>query len=124
VPVDVMTHWASELEPPRKTCRLLPTGQVVAVADDGVVPTKAVEIPTPVTVAITKATDIATVRKRRLVECMSFIRITVTTASYAKPSNSKRNCNCCVTTLRSGYQIVGLHLRQQKTLFFTRSPPL
>ena len=83
VPVDVMTHWASERGPPRETCRLLPIGQLVVVAYDGVVPTKPVAIPTPETVAITRAADIATVRKRRLVEFMSFIRITVTRESYA-----------------------------------------
>jgi hypothetical protein len=87
VPVDVMTHWKSEPEPSRETCKLLPVGHVVVVAYDDVVPNTAVEIPTPVTVAITKAADNATVLRRCLDECMSFIDSTVTTPGYAKPSN-------------------------------------
>jgi hypothetical protein len=107
VPVEVMTHWRLEDDPPTGACRLLPVGQVVVVADDGVVPRNAVEIPTPETVAITTATVNATVRRRYLVECKSFIRRTVTTTSYPNPSNGTRKCNFLVTTLRSGERRAG-----------------
>ena len=73
VPVEVITHCTPPEEPPCEVCKLLPAGQVVGVADDGVVPTKAVEIPTPETVAIITATSATTVRRRYFVECKSFI---------------------------------------------------
>ena len=42
VPVDVMSHWKSEPEPSRETCKLLPVGHVVVVAYDDVIPNTAV----------------------------------------------------------------------------------
>jgi hypothetical protein len=65
-------------------------GHEVVVADEDAVPTNAVEIPTPVTVAITRATESATVLRRCLDECMSFIRVKVPVAGYAEPSTNKR----------------------------------
>jgi hypothetical protein len=49
VPVDVMTHCAWPFDPPWGTCNELPAGQLVlgGAADDAVVPTIAVETPTP-----------------------------------------------------------------------------
>jgi len=55
---------------------VLPTGQVVGDAADGVVPTKDVATPTPETAARTKTNDMVIVRSRYLDECMSFIRRT------------------------------------------------
>jgi hypothetical protein len=66
VPVDVMTHWTSFGDPPRATCRVLPSGQLVDEADDGVVPTKDVATPTPDTVASTRAIVIVIDRNRNL----------------------------------------------------------
>jgi hypothetical protein len=81
VPVEVMTHWTSFGDPPRAACSVLPTGQVVGDAADGVVPTKDVATPMPETAARMRANDMVIVRSRYLDECMSFIRRTVTTSS-------------------------------------------
>jgi hypothetical protein len=68
VPVEVMTHWTSLGDPPRATCSVLPTGQDVGDAADGVVPTKDVATPMPVTVVRMRANDMMSVRRRYLVE--------------------------------------------------------
>ena len=81
VPVDVMTHWTSFAEAPCATCSVLPTGQDVDEAEDGVVPTNDVATPMPDTVARMRANDMVIVRRRYLDEWMSFIRRTVTTSS-------------------------------------------
>src|SRR5580692_7822740 len=71
VPVEVMTHCAWLLDPPWGTCNELPAGQVVlgGEADDAVVPTTAVERPTPESamVAIAAAAIAAERMGRRLV---------------------------------------------------------
>jgi hypothetical protein len=68
VPVDVMTHWTSLGDPPRDTCNVLPTGQVVDDAAEGLVPTNDDATPTPETVARTRAIDIIIDRRRNLDE--------------------------------------------------------
>src|SRR5580692_8074995 len=73
VPVEVITHCSLPGEPLVATFRVLPAGQVVGVAEEGVAPTNTVEIPTPETVAIMTATSATTARTRYFVECKSFI---------------------------------------------------
>ena len=68
------------------------------MADDGVVPTKALEMPTPVIVATMAVTNRTIVQGRRLAECKSFISRTVGTAHYARPSNTQRVWRFCVNT--------------------------
>jgi len=77
----VMTHWTLSGEPPRATCSVLPTGQVVGEAADGEVPTNEVATPKPDTEARMSANDMVIVRRRYLDEWMSFIWRTVTTSS-------------------------------------------
>jgi hypothetical protein len=96
VPVDVMTHCVAKGEPPFGDSRLLPAGQLVVVADEVVVPTIVVEMPTPETVAIKTAADSTTARGRNLFECKSFIRRTVTSAGYLYPSATTRESNIIV----------------------------
>jgi hypothetical protein len=91
VPVDVITHWAWDVGAPLWTCRLLPTGQLLAaaVAYEDVELTRATETLAPET-AMSKALIMVTTRRRFLTRDKSFIRRMVTMESYAKPLTSTR----------------------------------
>ena len=69
VPVEEMTHCASDSDPPRGTCRVLPNGQVVELAYEDVVPKRAPETVNPVRVAIPTAGAAPVRRRRRLIMC-------------------------------------------------------
>ena len=103
VPVEVMTQVSWKGDPPLGVWRLLPAGQADGEADDEVVPTNAVETPTPETAATIAATTSAIAHGRRLAECKSFISRTVARADYVRPSNAHRNCRFFVITCRGDY---------------------